>query len=149
MRVEYCCDPRAHEQYYVGQTGGTLPVYSGARFQHGHGIGIVLGGLARMAMPLLKRGLGTLGREAVKAGVGFLGDVVRGKNVKRAALDHARSAAGRTLTRMTNAKKRPSSTPRDGKGIKRARTVTEPIRYTTSGRRRPAKRTQRPKDIFD
>lgn len=112
MRVPYCCDSHAHEQYYVQQAGGGLPVFAGARVQQGHGIGNVLGGLVRMAIPLLKSGAGVLKREAVKAGVGLAGNLLK-------------KGTSAILKRIA-----PSSSSHSAagyKGIKRQRTVTKPI----------------------
>ena len=52
--------------YYTRQSGGALPYFAGARFQRGHGLGSVLGGMLRSAMPIIKRGAVALGRGALK-----------------------------------------------------------------------------------
>ncbi|KAJ8020741.1 hypothetical protein HOLleu_40415 [Holothuria leucospilota] len=53
----YHNDSRDYEQYYLQQVGNGLPVFHGARVQKGHGLGNILGGLFRSAMPLFQRGL--------------------------------------------------------------------------------------------
>jgi hypothetical protein len=45
----------------------------------------IFGGLFKAAMPLLKKGAKTLGREALKTGLNIAGDVVQGRNIKQAA----------------------------------------------------------------
>jgi hypothetical protein len=41
----------------------------GGRYQRGHGLGSIFGGLFKAAMPLLKKGAKTLEREALKTGL--------------------------------------------------------------------------------
>jgi hypothetical protein len=55
------------------------------RYQRGHGLGSIFGGLFEAAMTLLKTGAKTLGREALKSGLNIAGDVVQGRNIKQAA----------------------------------------------------------------
>jgi hypothetical protein len=52
--------------YYIHQSGKGYPVFAGRRYQRGHGLGSIFGGLFKAAMPLLKNGAKTLGREALK-----------------------------------------------------------------------------------
>jgi hypothetical protein len=49
-------------------------VYVGTRFQRGHGLGSIFGGLFKAAVPLLKKGAKTLGREALKTGLNIAKD---------------------------------------------------------------------------
>ena len=45
-----------YEDYYTGQMGGNMPVFPGARYQRGHGLGNVIGGLfRRVVLPFLQR----------------------------------------------------------------------------------------------
>ncbi len=83
----YCCqpNPRVYEDYYMHQAGHGLPVFMGARRQRGHGLGSILSGLLRTVTPLLKRGAKALGKRALKTGMQIAGDVIQGKNVKKAA----------------------------------------------------------------
>ena len=55
-----------YEDYYMQQSGSGLPVYAGGRGQRGHGIGSILSGFFRSAVPFLKRGLKFLGRQALR-----------------------------------------------------------------------------------
>jgi len=57
---------------------GVSSVYQGAAYQRGHGVGSFLGGLFRTISPLLKSGASAVGREALRTGVGFLGDIAAG-----------------------------------------------------------------------
>jgi hypothetical protein len=62
------------------------PVFVGRRYQRGHVLGSIFGGLFKAAMPLLEKGAKTLGREALKTGLNIAGGVVQGRNCKSAIL---------------------------------------------------------------
>jgi hypothetical protein len=57
------------------------PVFAERRYQRGHGLGSIFGGLFKAAMSLLKKGTKTLEREALKMRLNIAGDVVQGINV--------------------------------------------------------------------
>ena len=50
------------KDYYVNQIGHGMPVFAGATMQRGHGMGNILRGLLRVAMPLIK----SVGKSALK-----------------------------------------------------------------------------------
>ena len=84
MRSSYLPSSSKHyEDYYIGQVGRGHPVFTGPRNQRGYGLGGILGGLFRSAMPLLKQGAKTLGREAIRTGVGIAQDALEGKISRR------------------------------------------------------------------
>jgi hypothetical protein len=56
------CVPFLGHDYYKPQAGKGYPVFAGRRYQRGHGLGSIFGGLFKAAMPLLKKGAKTLGR---------------------------------------------------------------------------------------
>ena len=87
MRKKYCCDANKHlyESYYLDQSGSGVPVFAGSRGQRGHGLGSLLSGFFRSALPMLKRGLATFGKHALKTGLEIANDVVEGESVKEAA----------------------------------------------------------------
>lgn len=80
-----------YSEYYDGlQNGGTrgggIPqVFVGSPYQRGHGIGSFLGGLFRRVLPYLTRGLGAVGKEALRAGVNIIEDVENKMPLKVAA----------------------------------------------------------------
>ena len=74
-----------YDDYYARQVGGALPYFTGARVQRGHGFGSLFSGLLRTVAPLIKRGAVALGKRALATGAQIAGDVVAGKNVKKAA----------------------------------------------------------------
>lgn len=98
------------EDYYLHQAGTGLPVFVGARSQRGHGL---LGGLARMMIPLIKRGGRSLLKHGVQTGAEILGDVLSGQNLKTAAQRRVKQRgqrllqqASQTLTGAGNGRKR-------------------------------------------
>ena len=117
-----------YDDYYARQVGGALPYFTGARVQRGHGFGSLLSGL-------LRRGAVALGKRALTTGAQIAGDVVAGKNVKKAAKRRA-TAAGRNLMQSLL-----NTPPPPGKRMKRIKR-TVPHRRVT-----PIKRRQRT-DVF-
>ena len=85
MKQRHNPDARAYNEYYLNQTGRGYPVYVGTRYQRGHGLGSIFGSLFKSAVPLLKRGAKTLGREALKTGLNLASDVMEGQNATQAA----------------------------------------------------------------
>src|SRR5436190_3052867 len=85
---------------------GVSSVYQGAAYQRGHGVGSFLGGLFRTISPLLKSGASTVGREALRTGVGFLGDIAAG-TVRPS------HAAGARFKEFTNTLKRKADSKMD------------------------------------
>lgn len=74
-----------YHDYYIDQVGtGVGAIYRGTISQKGHGFGSFLKGLFRSVMPLLKSGLKTVGKEAVRSGSYFINDVVNDVPVKDA-----------------------------------------------------------------
>ena len=87
MRQKFCCDASQgmYEDYYLRQSGSGLPVFQGSRGQRGHGLGSMLSGLFRSAVPMLKRGLATFGKHALKTGLEIASDVADGTSFKDSA----------------------------------------------------------------
>lgn len=87
MKKQFCCDASRdlYEKYYLDQGGSGVPVFVGSRGQRGHGLGSLLSGLFRSAMPLLRRGLATFGKHALKTGMEIVNDVSEGRAVKESA----------------------------------------------------------------
>ena len=101
----------AYEDYYLSQArGGGLPVFIGNR-QRGQGLGNLLGGIARMVVPVLKRGGKALLKEGLRAGVGILGDVVGGDGIKASAKRRLRQSGKRLLQTKSRKKASPPGQP--------------------------------------
>ena len=97
MRVKYCCDAKAYENYYLSQVGDEMPYFAGARVQQGYGLGNLFSSIAKSVLPLVKKGAKTLGKQVLQSGVEFASDVLHGKNAKQAAIDQARAAGSNLL----------------------------------------------------
>lgn len=74
-----------YDTYYLDQCGSGVSIFAGARGQRGHGLGSLLGGLFRRALPMLKRGLAVFGKHALKTGIDIASDVAGGESVKESA----------------------------------------------------------------
>src|SRR5436190_3950673 len=125
---------------------GVSSVYQGAAYQRGHGVGSFLGGRFRTISPLLKSGASAVGREVLRTGVGFLGDIAAG-TVRPS------HAAGARFKEFTNTLKRKADSKMDrvltGGGYKKRRiervtpqSLNRLLRASTK-QRTPAKKKQR------
>jgi hypothetical protein len=99
MRKVYVCNPHCFEDHYL-QKGGGFPIYIGTGGQRGHGIGGIFSGLAKMAIPLLKKAAASAGKTLLSSGAQFAGDLLQGKNIKAAA-KHRALEAGKSIGRST------------------------------------------------
>ena len=136
MKQRLESDAKAYHDYYLHQAGKGYPVYAGSRYQRGHGLGSIFGGLIKAAMPLLKKGAKTLGREALKTGLNIVGDAVEGKNIKEATTARLKST-GKTLLQKATDKVGPPGEPN----------IKERVRPKKI-RRRQTKQQSTLKDIF-
>ena len=97
--------------------GWGTPLLSGARVQRVHGFGSLFSGLLLTAAPLIRRGAVAWGSVRWRLERRLPGNVVAGKNVKKAAKRRA-TAAGRNL--MQNLLKTPPPPGKQVNRIKRA-----------------------------
>ncbi len=141
MRGRFVSHPGHYVDHYTRQLGRGHPVFQGSRTQKGFGLGNILGGLFRTAMPLFKQGAKTLGRQALRTGLGIAQDALEGKNIKTAAQSRLKQTGRHMARRMIqNADSRLNRPAR--KNIKRKRNQKRAT--STSG-----KRSRRSLDIFD
>jgi len=80
-KKKFCCDASRgmYEDYYMRQTGGgDMPVFVGARYQRGHGLGSILSGLFRRVLPFLKANAKNFATSLLKTGVDVAEDVFDG-----------------------------------------------------------------------
>ena len=91
-----------YEDYYLQQAGSGMPVYSGVETQRGHGLGSILGGFMRSAVPLLKSVGKAVGKQVLRSGMDVASDVISGSNVKQAVKNRAREGAMSLLNRARN-----------------------------------------------
>jgi hypothetical protein len=76
MKPTHRYDTKAYHDYYIHQAGKGYPVFAGKRYQRGHGLGSIFGGLCKAAIPFLKKGAKILGHEVLKTGLNIAGYVV-------------------------------------------------------------------------
>ena len=137
-----------------------MPVFQGAALQKGYGLGGILGGLLRSAVPLLKQGAKAIGKTALKSGIGLAQDALTGQNFKSAAKKRLKEA-GKSLKnqaaqRMSGEGRRYGNNRRNrkrrggaggGGGVSRKSIKRKHKEVSFSSR--PGKRPRRSHDIFD
>ena len=158
-RKAFCLDKLTPESYYKQQAGGYIPPYIGVRYQRGRGLGSsLIAGLSRVAVPLLKKGVTTIGKQALSTGAQLAGDIISGKNVKKAVKRRAQQSGQKLLKTFLS-----GQTGRGGQSLqtlfgipvqtKRRRTTKKQQRKkkkkTTTTRKRKRKIPGRRADIFD
>ena len=132
------------EDYYLRQAGSGLPVFVGYRHQVGHGgLGNILGGLARMMVPVLKRSGKTLLQEGLRTGINVLGDISQGENVKKSIKKRAKESTTRIVDKANDAL-RSGAPPGQPKKNNKKRPLTTQFSQSTQKRKR--KRTSN--DVF-
>ena len=89
------------------------PVFVGSSYQRGHGLGSLFRGLLRFVVPIAKSAGKTLGREALKAGVGVASDLLEGQNAEVVLQKRGKTAVKR-IAKKANKKLQ------KGKGIGKA-----------------------------
>ncbi|GFX60082.1 uncharacterized protein F54H12.2 [Trichonephila clavipes] len=80
MLVPYNCCTKQFEDYYISQTGNGLPYYAGQSFQKGYGIGGWFKRLFRTALPFLKSGAKSVGKEVLKTSTQIANDMLEGQS---------------------------------------------------------------------
>lgn len=129
-----------YQLYYANQAGsGIGAIYRGAPYQRGHGIGSFLGGIFRSILPLFKTGARAVGKEALRTGSNFLGDLVQNRPAKEAFRGRLQEA-GINLKRKADQK---IDSLMVGSGYKRSRAVNSA--HSTS---RPVKKPSRNRKKF-
>ena len=92
--------------------------------QRGYGLGGILSGLFRTAIPFLKKGALSLGKEvgkqALTTGTGILEDMMAGENIKRSATRRAKET-GQRMKRKAMARARAAMFQQTGRGGQRGR----------------------------
>jgi len=145
MKRKFCCDASKgmYMDYYRAQSGSGIPIFIGHRGQRGHGLGSILSGFFRTALPIVKKGLIHLGKsvgkqagkQALSTGYDIVKDIAEGRNPKEAVKERAKEGINQFI---------PGAFPQSGSGKKRRRS------HHPRGRYEKAKRGKRVKrDIFD
>ena len=117
------------KDYYLNQIGHGMPVFAGASMQRGHGVGNILRGLLRVALPLVK----SVGKSALKKSIPIIKEV--GTRAVKRGVDIV-------ATEMTDPK-RSKTTQFVGKTL-------DDARKTVRAKGKPRKkRTNQKNDIFN
>src|SRR5579863_2486931 len=91
-----------YTDYYKRQAGLGVPVFEGAEFQRGHGLGSLFSSLFRSSLPLLKRAGLYLGRQAVRTGFDIAQDALNNRNIGESAKEHFKSMGNRIVGEAKN-----------------------------------------------
>ena len=95
MRVPYTpANVSTYDRHFADQTGG-----GGINVFRGHGIGNILGGLFRSAIPVLKSAGKSILKTGAQTGLNVLNDVLSGESVKSAARKRSREAGKQLLNK--------------------------------------------------
>ena len=111
--------------------------------QTGYGLENVLGGLFKRALPLIKKGATTIGKQMLQTGSDILEDALSGKNIKASAKKRLKEAGKSMGTRAVNAAKAGLEKKKQrgaGRGRKRRRSTTRRKRARVATRKKPIKR---------
>jgi hypothetical protein len=123
------------------QQGRGIPYFTGPVYQRGHGIGSLFRGLFRFAMPLLKQGAKTLGRQALQTGIQVAGDVLEDRPLKESLRARVKEAGSALKTKAENKVHQLLS----GSGRRKSRKRKAPkIKFGP-----PVIKKRKAKDIFD
>jgi len=75
-----------------------MPIFRGARYQRGHGLDNILGGLFRsIILPFIKRNVPMLAGKAIKTGINLASDASRGVPFKQSFKKHVPKALKETF----------------------------------------------------
>ena len=98
------------------KTVSGIPIFYGANYQRGYGLGALLRPAFRFALPLFKKGAIALGKQVLASGLEVGRDILAGKNVKASLKKHAKKA-GRTLLKKGINKFRQRAPAQSGSGV--------------------------------
>ncbi|MEJ2259659.1 MAG: hypothetical protein P8X78_03990 [Nitrosopumilaceae archaeon] len=104
-----------------GQSGGApLSVFIGKRYQRGAGLGSLFSSLFHFILPIAKTVGAKVGRQALRTGARIAADVAEGRDIKEAAIEHAKQGVEELVQKGKGLGKRPAV-----KSIKGGRPVTK------------------------
>ena len=130
-----------------------MPIFVGNRFQRGHGLGNILGGLARMVVPILKQTGKAVLKEGIRAGSNILNDVGTGQNFKQSIKRRFKQSGVKLVKKAASALERgdPSFdvTPAQPPHKKRRRINKKVVKKASQLRSKPRDRRSRNNDIFN
>ena len=121
------------------------------RFQVGQGLGglfsrvfsfvrPLIGTAIKASKPMIKNVLKRAGREGLKAGSEFIGDLLNGENAKQSSTSRSRNALKRTFSKTRNDIKTPSM----GKKL-----IQIQRQFAKAKKKKPAKKKQKKKKTYN
>ncbi len=141
-----------YKTYYMNQVqqkGGNLPAFHGAPTQRGYGLGSILKGLFRWAVPKVSTAAKAVGRAALKEGVGLAQDIVEGKDWRSSALKRGKKIGNQSFQEL---KSQNASQAGGGKKATKRRAPTKSNQSVPTKRQKtsPTKRGKKaPYAIYD
>jgi len=99
----FCCGASRdmYQDYYTGKHqfgSGNMPIFRGAKYQRGHGLGNILGGLFRsIILPFVKRNAPMLAGKAIKTRINLASDTSQGVPFKQSFKKHVPKALKETV----------------------------------------------------
>ena len=84
------------------QYGLGMNVFHGSRIQRGYGLGSILGGLFRKALPYLWKGAKYAGKTALRTGANVANDVIDGQNIRASIKARSAQAGKRIANNVTD-----------------------------------------------
>ena len=115
---KYCCDNdrKAHEDYYLNQSGHRMSIFYGARKQRGHGIGSIFSGLFRSIFPVLKRVAPVIGKKALQTSIDIVSDMAARQSLKESAKSRVTDAFKEDISSFI-----PTGNTQSGSGYRKKR----------------------------
>jgi|GEM_PF-2973853 len=99
--------------------GGITAVFRGMPLQRGMGLGGMFRSLLRFLMPIGREAAVAIGRQGLETGMRTLNDVLEGRNLQEAAIEHGRAGAKQLLQRArTRLETKEEAGKQDGGGKK-------------------------------
>jgi len=161
---------KTFENYWIGQRGGVLPVFTefGIFPQRGKGLGSVLRGVwTRLFKPALISGVKTVGRQALSSTGEYLGDLAAGQNWKTAGRKRLSEAGDALADKLQSKISRMSGSGQYGEGqfggankadlaaiklfsltppgVQRGRVVRRRIKRSVAAKRQRSTKNKKPK----
>jgi len=117
----YVHNPEIFRRHFKQQVGSAIPGFRGMRMQRGHGLGLLLGKLARSAIPLIKAGVKAAAPHAKKVAKEALKEVT--PHLKKAGQQAVQSITTKAVQKLANA------------GNKRPKQRKQPVRRKKNNQR--------------
>lgn len=99
MKVACSVDPASCCRYYANQGGSGIDIYRSYPVQRGSGLGSVLGGLFRAAIPALRGVVKSVAPHILRTGVKVVGDVANGQSFGHSIKDRTLETVSDALLR--------------------------------------------------